>query len=244
MSELEILLQLQDQDLELDRLRLEIDRIEERKQLSQAKSSIDLIDAKLDEIFRFKKEFSKKLKELDTEIEKVSARISRLEDQIRSGQVPNVKDQVAVMHEMDQLSSVKNQAEENMLEIMESVEKLDLQARELESQKLPITNTVAELESQIQVKVQALEQEINSHLPNRESIYSTLTTALRSKYETLRGKLGGMAVAQILDGKCSGCHLTIPTTEKEKIIHSTGESISNCEQCGRMLIYLPQSGTE
>ena len=58
---------------------------------------------------------------------------------------------------------------------------------------------------------------------------------LRTEYERLRARLGGIGVARIIHGTCSGCNLSLSSTELDHIRHGGVTDIFHCEQCGRIL---------
>ena len=63
-----------------------------------------------------------------------------------------------------------------------------------------------------------------------------MPAALTDRYETLRGRLAGVAVARLVGNHCDGCHLELPSVEVERIRHVPATTIVTCDQCGRMLV--------
>ena len=59
---------------------------------------------------------------------------------------------------------------------------------------------------------------------------------LLATYDSMRPKLGGMAVAQLEHGHCTGCRLQLPASEIDRIKHQAADEIVTCEQCGRILV--------
>jgi predicted nucleic acid-binding Zn-ribbon protein len=55
-------------------------------------------------------------------------------------------------------------------------------------------------------------------------------------YDDLRRKLGGVGAARLVNGRCSGCHLTLPATELDRIRREPPEALIRCDQCGRVLV--------
>ena len=63
-----------------------------------------------------------------------------------------------------------------------------------------------------------------------------LPEALASRYETLRSRLAGIGAARIVDGRCGGCHLSLPSVELDRIKHLAPDAVVTCDQCGRILV--------
>ena len=55
-------------------------------------------------------------------------------------------------------------------------------------------------------------------------------------YERLRAKLGGVGAARLVGPRCSGCHLTLPATELDRLRKGSPDALVFCDQCGRILI--------
>ena len=70
-----------------------------------------------------------------------------------------------------------------------------------------------------------------------EIILSKLDEEQKIKYSTLKEKKGKV-VAEVIDGKCRGCHITIPLFIMCKLKNK--DEITYCDNCGRILYYREQ----
>ncbi len=59
------------------------------------------------------------------------------------------------------------------------------------------------------------------------------TPAHLDRYERLRARLGGVAVARLDGNRCGGCHLDLSTAELADV---RAVELADCPQCGRMLV--------
>src|SRR2546423_279049 len=100
-------------------------------------------------------------------------------------------------------------------------------------------------------ELQAMSEEVK-HLESRKSDLETaelagerakrpadeaaVPEALRSTYEQLRKRLGGVGAARLQHGSCSGCHLTLSATELDQLKRQPEDALVYCEQCGRILV--------
>jgi uncharacterized protein len=68
----------------------------------------------------------------------------------------------------------------------------------------------------------------------REQVAGTMSEALRERYETMRKRKAGVAVAVVQNGTCSACHVTIPTGVVNSLRGAT--TLIVCPSCGRYLV--------
>ena len=54
-------------------------------------------------------------------------------------------------------------------------------------------------------------------------------------YEQLRARLG-VAAAPLVNGRCGGCHLALPSTEIDRLRKESPDTLVRCEQCERILV--------
>ena len=83
-----------------------------------------------------------------------------------------------------------------------------------------------------------MEDELTSLHAKREAQVAEIAPELMRRYERLRERKDGLAVAQVLNhGICEGCHVKIPDRLYADL-QETGD-LRTCEECGRIL-YVPR----
>ena len=80
--------------------------------------------------------------------------------------------------------------------------------------------------AEIQVQVKGLDTE-------RAAAVKTVEPGLVGKYEKIRQKRGGVAVAPVVDGTCKGCQMNIPPQMANML--RNGFEIQNCPSCNRFI---------
>ena len=80
--------------------------------------------------------------------------------------------------------------------------------------------------AELKLKVKALEGE-------RSAAVKTVEPDLVSKYEKIRQKRGGVAVAPVVGGTCKGCQMNIPPQMANML--RNGFEIQNCPSCNRFI---------
>jgi hypothetical protein len=68
-----------------------------------------------------------------------------------------------------------------------------------------------------------------------------MTPGVYSNYERIRGRRGS-AVAEVVDGRCSVCHIAIRPQFLQDV--KRGEQVLMCESCQRILFYNPPASFE
>ena len=55
-------------------------------------------------------------------------------------------------------------------------------------------------------------------------------------YERMRARLGGVALARLVQGRCDGCHVALSASEVDRIRREPPDARIECEHCGRLLV--------
>ena len=125
--------------------------------------------------------------------------------------------------------------EDLILEQMEQVAGLDDEDTEATAARQAL---VEEIEA-AQQALAAAERDIDAQLAQvadrRSDALSGVPAAMLRRYEDLRRKLGGVAVARLEGGRCLGCHLALSTSELDRI-RRAASTIVECEHCSRLLV--------
>ena len=229
LDEVSSLLALQDLDRHLIALAQDLEKLPQEEARSRTKLAEDekaVADAK-DAVN--KHEIALKNLELDAETRKTT--IARLKTQ--QFETRKNEEFQALAHEITRYEKEVDDLETKELELMEEIDQakaIHKQAQEglANTQKL-VDEDLASIRQRHESK-QADQAETQS---KRDELAKQAPEALLPLYERLMKSKNGLAVAEMKDGKCEGCHM--------KLIPSTVASVQNakevtrCEDCGRIL---------
>jgi predicted nucleic acid-binding Zn-ribbon protein len=81
-----------------------------------------------------------------------------------------------------------------------------------------------------------IDADIASQGEARLAAAATVPADLLTRYERLRATLAGTGAARLVGGSCSGCHLTLPAMEVDRIRKAPPDEVITCDQCGRILV--------
>lgn len=233
-EQIKLLIDLQKIDSEILSTRLKIDTIPEK--INSLNDSLKNIEKSYDTLKQSHSLLEMKKKEKELEIEEIKEKKKKLIQ--RSSEIKSNKEYQAHLKEIEKTDNVLKDAEEDLLEILESIEK---SSKELEKEKMRLAEDKQKIDIQKkELEKEALnyEAEITRLKEERKKIADKLEKRIYEEYMNLL-KIGkGLAVAEAKDEICQGCNMHIPPQLFVEI--KKGEKIIDCPQCKRILYYLKQ----
>jgi predicted nucleic acid-binding Zn-ribbon protein len=230
------LLQVQELDIELDQLRHRVESLPERAALADLRTRRAALETTMAEVRTQVDALAERQAALEGQIAASARRRHELEDRMREGVVTAPRDLQAVDHEVGQLADRERLLEDEEIVLMEEEEPLDVAladhqeraiAMDIEHNRL--TAAVADAEVELRAAIVTAEAA-------RVERASGLPAELAERYERLRAHLGGVGAARLVNGRCDGCHLTLPAVELERIHNLPADTLATCPQCDRILV--------
>ncbi len=178
----------------------------------------------------------KERRDLEGDLQAIRAKISKHKDQLY--EVKTNEQYRAMLKEIEGEEENIRKGEDRILEKMVEAEQIDKLIREasgrLDSEKARVQSEVSRLEAlrkeseQTRAQLQA----------RREELTKALSEETLRLYEKLRKARNGMALAEVRDGLCTGCHVRLRPQAYNDVRSS--ELLLTCETCSRILYYIPQ----
>lgn len=226
------LLDLQDVDLEIDRLldqRQNLPELEQYKAANAARVEAEEQAAALaDEL----KQMNLDLDKAEGELELTEIKLSETETRLFSGGM-NARETENMRLEVQQLKSRKEKMEETVLELLDSRESLESQVEDAEGTVASTKATEQELESSIGQAWREIDLQVGRFEGRKSGIVEGIPEDLLARYEKLRRTKEGVAVGRLEHGQCGGCHLALSTTEQNEAKESDPPL---CVHCRRILV--------
>lgn len=231
------LIRVQEHDTKLDQLRHRIETMPERIALVEVRerqkelvAAIAALKVKIDDL-------AGRQGALEDQIAASAKRRHEMEARMRSGAVTASKDLQAMDHEVAQLADRQRILEDEELLLVEEQEPLDdslasqrAMAGELEAEAERLTIAASDSEAELRASIEA-------EVVDRAAAAIGLPDDLVDRYERLRTHLGGVGAARLVGDRCDGCHLTLSSTEVERIHHLSADAFAACPQCDRILAH-------
>jgi uncharacterized protein len=174
--------------------------------------------------------------ELSEELAHVKSRQSKMM-QVQTG-----REQTAILKEIEDGKQGIKEKEEKIVIIMEEVELLTAQiARQKELVQEESKNLTAET-GNTKETIEAIIKNKEGQDQNRQQQASQVEAKLLSKYNVLRERRNGLAVANVLAGVCQGCFMSIPPQQYNILLR--GDRHLECPVCQRIIYHLPLDDQE
>ena len=174
-----------------------------------------------------------RLRALELELQTTVDKARRIEQDLYSGRVGNPKELTAMQEDVASLGRQRRKIEDEMLFLMEETEQLANTAGTLEAQRQARERELEEFAAQYQTHTRTLSAQIETLRGSREAKAAEVDPDLLRRYERLRPRKDGVAVAAVVGGVCEGCHVAIPEGRVAEILEGT--RVFTCEECGRIL---------
>jgi predicted nucleic acid-binding Zn-ribbon protein len=168
---------------------------------------------------------------VEWEIEDLTAKLSRFEQELYSGKTTSPKELTSLQHEIESLKNNRGKLEDKDLEIMESIEQSNATISELRSNLEKLETEWQEQQKRFTAELKDLEHTISSLKGKRETLASEVAPQVLTVYEELK-KQKGTSVAKVEQGICRGCRISLPVNELQQV---RSGSMVRCSSCGRIL---------
>ncbi len=235
MSRWDVLLVVQEHDTTADQIAHRRRTLPARAELDEAMAKVVGLEGRVAEVESARADLSRAQQRLEDEISLLRDKAKQHDTQLYSGTIANPRDLQALQDEIAALRRRISQLEDQELEVMEQIEPLEAELARLAQEREDLDAEGGRLRASIAEQEVALDAELAGVRAEREDAAAQVDPALLDEYETLRPKLGGIAIARLVGGSCGGCHLALSAVEVDRIRHLAPEEPAWCEECGRLL---------
>lgn len=177
----------------------------------------------------------KERKSCESDIQTQEQKISKLKDQML---LAKTNEQYrAFQHEIDFCQNEIRKHEDRILELMGESEPLEKNVKAAEG-ALKTEKTQVESEKQEARERTAVDQRASAELQaERAAVVKEMSQSVYRRYEQARKARRGIGVAEVVDGRCSVCHMALRPQFFQDL--RKGEQVMVCESCQRILYYNP-----
>ncbi len=177
---------------------------------------------------------------LELEVQSEEQRLARLKDQ--SMQAKTNEQLWAFQHEIQYVETRIRQLEDRILDLMAESERLE---QNLKAAEAALAEERRRAEAEKERARQQCDQDrklLEELSRERQQTAASLPPALYKAYERIRKLRRGVAVAEVVDGRCTACHVVLRLQFYQDL--RRGEQVMFCESCGRILYYNPPESLE
>jgi predicted nucleic acid-binding Zn-ribbon protein len=177
----------------------------------------------------------RELARAEGDVEQIVTRIQRDEARLNSG-TGTPKELEQTQHELVTLGQRRAELEEVELTIMVQVEGITNRINELTTEEAKLAEEIADLEIKKENALTIIINERTAVSEKRAAIAAPIAQDLKDLYAKLAADNNGNGAALLVGNECKGCHLTINTTEVQRISTLPAEEVVRCEQCRCILV--------
>lgn len=177
----------------------------------------------------------RELSRAEGDVEQIMTRIQRDESRLNAG-TGTPKELEQTQHELVTLGLRRAELEEVELAIMMQVEGISNRINELAGEEEKLGAEIADLEIKRENALTIIINERSEVTAKRAAIAAPIAQELKDLYAKLATDNNGNGAAPLVGNECKGCHLTINTTEVQRISTLPAEEVVRCEQCRCILV--------
>ena len=236
MADLEVLLEVQAHDTATDQLLHRKATLPERAAVEDLRRARAKGQAELKRIDGELSSAEARRTELEAQVAEADSRISAIEGRMFGGTVTASKELESMSAEVESLKTRRSGLEDEALEAMEAAEALRVERDQAAESDAARADGIVAAER----RLSAAEAEVDALLAAEESARADLAAGLSPEllagYERIRTKLGGVGAARLEGDRCTGCHLSLPSGEVERLRHEPPDAVAYCDNCTRILV--------
>ncbi|MDN5791401.1 MAG: C4-type zinc ribbon domain-containing protein [Micrococcales bacterium] len=186
-------------------------------------------------------DIQRELTKSEQDVQLVRDRAARNRSRLESG-AGSAKDLQALQHELQSLARRQSELEDLELAVMERAETLDRRVTELRAQRDELADQVAALEAERDEALRDLDAEAVTVGSGRADLVAGIGEDLAALYEKVRSTSGGLAAAELRQGRCGGCQLELHNVDLSRIRSAPEDEVVRCDECRRIMIRTGESG--
>ena len=235
-EDLETLLELQDADQVVKRVKHQLDHLEEQQRLDEAQAAVDEVEEQHAEKRVELDLVQPKVKKLEDEIAMLEERKAAEAQKLYGGEVTNPRELQGLRAELESTERRISDHEDALLEVMEEAEGIQNELDALAERSAELQRTVLEREEERDAAAKDLLAELAEAEVARDEIRERVPDDLLARYDEAVEKQRGMAIGKLQDGMCTGCRIDLPRVEVSEL--RQGPPLTRCPECRRLLIVL------
>lgn len=231
-NELTCLIKLQEFDSAIDGL---VERIQTTEASIQEKNKqADAFKASLKNAKDSLMAQQLKKKQLESEAEAKEQLIKKHQGELNS--LKSNDAYKAMLGEIEQAKEALKKIEDDILGVMESLDSLDKDLK-MKEQKIKADENAVRAEAKtLEAEKGKLSDEEKIKRAERDAFAATVPDHLKSHYEAIHAKRGGIVIVPVVNNTCGGCRLNLTPNKANEV--KKGKTMVLCDSCLRIL-YTP-----
>lgn len=232
MTSLADLLDVQDLDLQIDRLLERRQSLPELAAYKEAHEQEQQLTAEIDTAMADLKGLELEFDKAEGELQILEAKLGEHETRLFAGGM-SARETEHMRLEVQSLHGQREALEERVLGMLERLDPARDRVADLETKRAAISEEKARLETVIKSEWKQIDAELARKEERKAEALAPIPPDLVDLYETLRQSKEGVAIGRFEHGVCGGCHMTLSPAEQ---IEAFEGDIPRCVHCRRILV--------
>jgi predicted nucleic acid-binding Zn-ribbon protein len=228
------LLDLQAEDLAIDRLHARLRGIEAGEDLAAARAEADAAETSLGELRLQIESLDRDGRRLEHEIDSLQQKAAAEERRLFDGSIANAKELDSIRREVENLRRRVSDREDELLGLLEERDALEARAKEADSAATERRDRAEQVLAESGEEGGRIRADLAEREEHRSSLAAGIDGELLELYEDLRRHKKGVGAAALVDGVCQGCHEQLSAVELDRLKHT--DDVKRCEHCRRILV--------
>ena len=234
--DLEKLLQLDEIDREIARLRAEIAALPRR--VGEIETKLAGINTEIEKGRKALKELETARRKYESDIQSLQQKISKYRDQMLA--VKTNQEYKSLGNEIQFAEQEIRLIEDRILEGMLEVENREKQLKGADAEQKRQQADVEKQKSEARARTEQDQKQLAEWLPQRETLRQAVSANLVHHYDRVL-KLRGSALAEARDQYCQACHVMLRPQVYNDVM--SGQQILTCDSCYRILYFNPANAS-
>ena len=237
MSELEVLVELQELDIRLSQLAHRSVTLPEHQEIAELRDEDKKLQQEIAEVLTHLEVLRKSQGEREAEVQDLEDKIAKSTSALYGGEMTSPKEATALQSEIDSISRRQSVLEDQIIEVMEQIEPFALEEARIVSQRNAGGESRQKLEKQLAETQDEIEGQREAVIKARVHLEERAGADLVALYEQNRIRMGDhTAVGRLVGTSCGACFLGISAVELDRIRRLPSNEPSECPECGALLI--------
>lgn len=208
--------------------------------LQKVPAQIEKLDQRLADFDRTMEKDRKVLEQLqkayrtaEDTVQDNTAMMEKSQEKLRA--VKTNKEYQSTLKEIDELKKKNSQLEDDMLAGLDEIETVQGRIAEREGEYETLVGDVTMQKEKVEAEVEGEKKLLEKLEKKKEKIKGTLEQSIIAKYDSVRARLGKLAVAKVIASICQGCHMNIRPQLYNEL--QRFDKLNFCPNCHRIIYW-------
>jgi hypothetical protein len=194
--------------------------------------------------------FSKSVEESKKKYEEVNKLQGEKEDKLRKGidtlkktkdrllEVKTNKEYQAMLKEMETIENKNSEIEDEIISGLDQIDHMRAEVRAKEKDFETRSSQYEKEKEKIEKEISQLDHDLHDAEKRTDALRKQIRDELLRRYETIKGRRNGVAVALVWKEVCGGCHMNIPPQMYIEL--QKPSDLLFCPNCNRIIYWHDQ----